>query len=453
MEFILENLFKFPDSMRRNAVWTLSNMCRGKPSPDWTRVSKMLVPLHQLLDQTKDYDVIIDILWAVSFLSEDREEEETTGANNSTTDEQPIKSNKDENTTATRHIEAILQTGAVKRVINLLKHAAKIGEESWAQISELRIEAARNGSKADENIPAEIRKKLHVSDCLIAPCIRILGNIVSGSDRQTAEVVAAGFYEVIEIGVDHRINNVKKEACWALSNVVAGTANQLNLFYSKAALVKSVLLSKHFFVVHILVYLEHNNKVTLRNLFLKVVNICKQGDVNVRKEAGWCLSNAVYSSSFEQIGILTDAGFIEAMVDLLDIKNPENVLVMAMEALMMCLVAYNRYFHRADSAFNPLAEKIEGLGGVDKLESIQATESVSHRCCQKAATFVSSFWPEDDSVSVENIGDQEPVKENWFSFLLNLKEDAQSSFLYIDYFRLRFAQHLFSFSLRKKKHF
>uniref|UniRef100_A0A673KBP8 Importin subunit alpha n=1 Tax=Sinocyclocheilus rhinocerous TaxID=307959 RepID=A0A673KBP8_9TELE len=54
----------------RNAVWALSNLCRGKnPPPDFAKVSPCLSVLSRLLFSS-DPDVLADACWALSYLSD-----------------------------------------------------------------------------------------------------------------------------------------------------------------------------------------------------------------------------------------------------------------------------------------------------------------------------------------------------------------------------------------------
>lgn len=57
-------------SLKRNAVWTLSNLCRGRnPQPEFAKVSPCLPLLARLLDDT-DTEVLADACWALGYLSD-----------------------------------------------------------------------------------------------------------------------------------------------------------------------------------------------------------------------------------------------------------------------------------------------------------------------------------------------------------------------------------------------
>lgn len=56
-------------SLITNSVWCLSNLCRGKPGPDITKINPAIPVLNFLLDNS-DEEVLIDTLWALSYLSD-----------------------------------------------------------------------------------------------------------------------------------------------------------------------------------------------------------------------------------------------------------------------------------------------------------------------------------------------------------------------------------------------
>lgn len=85
-------------SMIRNAVWALSNLCRGKnPPPPFEKVSPCLPVLAHLLNH-QDCDVLADACWALSYLSD--------GPNDK--------------------IQAVIDAGVCRRLVELLMWAREL---------------------------------------------------------------------------------------------------------------------------------------------------------------------------------------------------------------------------------------------------------------------------------------------------------------------------------------
>jgi len=78
-------------SMLRNATWTLSNFCRGKPQPDFEMVKGALPTLGQLI-YSPDEEVLTDACWALSYLSDGPNEK----------------------------IQAVIESGVIRRLVELL---------------------------------------------------------------------------------------------------------------------------------------------------------------------------------------------------------------------------------------------------------------------------------------------------------------------------------------------
>ncbi|KAG4932118.1 Importin subunit alpha-1 [Glycine soja] len=80
-------------SMLRNATWTLSNFCRGKPQPPFEQVRPALPALERLVF-SNDEEVLTDACWALSYLSD--------GTNDK--------------------IQAVIEAGVCARLVQLLIH-------------------------------------------------------------------------------------------------------------------------------------------------------------------------------------------------------------------------------------------------------------------------------------------------------------------------------------------
>ena len=61
-------------SLLENVVWTISNLCRGTPSPPKEMTAPVIYPLVSLLEQPISDGAKVDILWALSYLSDGDEE-------------------------------------------------------------------------------------------------------------------------------------------------------------------------------------------------------------------------------------------------------------------------------------------------------------------------------------------------------------------------------------------
>ena len=61
-------------SFVRNASWTLSNLCRGRPAPVFSKVQRAIPSLAKVLIENDVEDILIDVCWAMSYLSDGGQE-------------------------------------------------------------------------------------------------------------------------------------------------------------------------------------------------------------------------------------------------------------------------------------------------------------------------------------------------------------------------------------------
>lgn len=72
-------------------------------------------------------------------------------------------------------------------------------------------------------LPTLVSLLYHEETLVITPALRVVGNIVTGTDDQTQAVVdAQAALQVFPRLLSHTKSTIKKEAAWAISNIVAG---------------------------------------------------------------------------------------------------------------------------------------------------------------------------------------------------------------------------------------
>ena len=200
-------------SLLRNASWTLSNLCRGKPLPDWTKVVTSLPVLAGLLTSS-DRELLTDACWALSYLSD--------GPND--------------------HIEDVIRAGVVPRLIQLLGHESyaiqtpalrAIGNIVTGNDSQTEIVVANGGLQAFYRLLQSPRINILKEVCWA------ISNITAGNVTQIQSVIDAGLIPLVVNLINTSDFKVKKEACWALSNATSGKStcpDQISYLVSQGVL-------------------------------------------------------------------------------------------------------------------------------------------------------------------------------------------------------------------------
>jgi hypothetical protein len=94
----------------------------------------------------------------------------------------------------------------------------------------------------------------------VLPAIRILGNVLAGEDHLTQAVMDAGIMAHAPSLLANKNSRVRKDACWAISNIPAGTLAQTVEFCKTdiPRIVISACLDDEFDVVKEAIYVIHN---------------------------------------------------------------------------------------------------------------------------------------------------------------------------------------------------
>jgi len=179
----------------RNATWTLSNLCRGKPAPDFNQVSPALPLLHHLIFSS-DMETVTDACWALSYLSD--------GPND--------------------RIEAVLNSGVAPRLVELLHQNASVQTPALRTVGNIVTgDDAQTQRIINLNVlPALLwmldnpKKNLRKEACWT------ISNVTAGTQQQIQCVIdAAIFPKLIEL-LQSAEFDIQKEATWAVSNATSG---------------------------------------------------------------------------------------------------------------------------------------------------------------------------------------------------------------------------------------
>lgn len=190
-------------TMTRNAVWCLSNLCRGKNPPvEFTKVEPALPILANLLFNN-DVDVLADACWAISYLSDGPNEK----------------------------IQKIIDSGVCHRLVELLMHSS-------LNVVQAALRAVGNIVTGDDSQTQAILN-CQALQCLLPllnstkESIRkeacwTISNITAGNRTQIQSVFEANIFpKLIEILAKGE-NKTRKEAAWAVVNATSsGTPDQI----------------------------------------------------------------------------------------------------------------------------------------------------------------------------------------------------------------------------------
>uniref|UniRef100_A0A3Q0SH84 Importin subunit alpha n=1 Tax=Amphilophus citrinellus TaxID=61819 RepID=A0A3Q0SH84_AMPCI len=179
-------------------------------------------------------------------------------------------------------------------------------------------------------VPRLVELMSHKELSVMTPALRSIGNIVSGSDLQTQVAIDAGVLNVLPTLMRHPKASVQKEAAWALSNIAAGPCKQIQ-------------------------------QLITCGLLPPLVQLLRNGDFKTQREAVWAVTNFTSGATVAQVVQLVQSGALEAIINLLQVKDAKVILVI--------LDSINNIF--MVRATEKLSLLIEELGGLDRIEMLQ----------------------------------------------------------------------------------
>jgi len=181
----------------RNAMWTLSNLCRGKPLPVFAAVAPAIPVVAHFVHST-DTSVLIDACWTASYLSDGPNE----------------------------RIDAIIQSGMLQRIVDLMLHV-----DFQVQTAALRcIGNIVTGNDLQTQcvinmgaLKAITQLLLHFKKSILREACWMVANITAGTVDQIQSVLSTeGLVAALMKAMTSQDFDVKKEATYAICNAASG---------------------------------------------------------------------------------------------------------------------------------------------------------------------------------------------------------------------------------------
>lgn len=165
----------------------------------------------------------------------------------------------------------------------------------------------------------------------------MLGAFVAGNAKLTQAVVDSGALDILPQLLDNENKRVRKEVCWMISNIAAGTILQLESLVSKGYL-------------------------------LKLTKVLNEDDMEIKKEAIWAICNFTLCEKPELIKSNFDNHILETVCTIIKYNEPKFIAV-GIESLGY-LLKCGKVFPNPDGS-NPIIDKLAALNMFDVLENLQ----------------------------------------------------------------------------------
>jgi hypothetical protein len=207
---------------------------------------------------------------------------------------------------------------------------------------------------------------MHPAPNVKTPALRTVGNIVTGDDPQTQEILNCSALPCLLALLANNKKGIRKEACWTISNITAGNCQQIQ-------------------------------QVIEANIIPPLVDILQNSEYDVQKEAAWAISNATSGGNDQQIKWLVLQGVIPPLCELFTCSNAKMIMV-AMEGIENILRVGKKEANE-NGGVNKFALNVEECSGLDKLEALQKHEN--EEIYDKAISILKNYFESEEDENAD----------------------------------------------------
>jgi len=204
-------------SITRNAVWTVSNLCRGRPFVDFKTVAGPLLPLLKQLITCTDESIVIDSCWALSHLTLDSD--------------------------SSAKMDAIMDCGLFDRLLTLLANPnAKIVVPTLRAVGNIVSgeDVYTDHAVSKGVVPILGQLLSHENKRIRKEAAWTLSNISAGTLEQMESIIKCGVSSIMIRRFPLEIYDVKKELLWSFKNATSTCATPHILQFYKEGLMQAL---------------------------------------------------------------------------------------------------------------------------------------------------------------------------------------------------------------------
>ena len=365
--------------LRMEATWCLANLVSGNSQQTLTLINKNIIQLfHSILDD--HYPQIVEqAIWGLGNIIGDSVHMRQMVVKSNVINKLILILNENRGTNIQKHIiwclsnalrikpkkeQYIFMKNSVYSLIVAFKtyNDVEIKTDCLFGISEYCKPQLLSNFTEDDFLMSlrQFYQHIYSQDkeyAIIKPEIsaihKIVGNITNGDDFDTAKIINQGFLRDLCLMLKIDDDMCKREICWILSNIAAGTSNQIGSLLNEP------------------------------NLFDNLVNLLYNSKKEIQREALWAICNMTKNCSQEQLSFLIQHNIFGVFKEFISMDKDTKMIILILEAIPN-LLERSMVENESGVKQSPLIDVMYDCGIADIISDLQRHESdhVYEKCLQ-----------------------------------------------------------------------